>query len=681
LSTNRGAVPTTAEITPGTFTLSRKAKGGTVWAVIRNNVALEEYGGIVRWGEEFSAANGYAEGDSIRINFYNVSVVINSVTYEIVTSTGSLYFTSIRETGIKEMYAKLPTNYIMGSPDAADKLYIHMIPLVPNSIDLSNTVTWTMGISFHTNRGAVPTAAEITFIGNIKVSRKAKGGTSWVEMLNIAMSKTDGKVYHSMSFDAASGYFEGDSIRVGFTDTKITINSVEYVMASAAGMSFYTHIRETGVKEMYAKLPNDYIMGSSVQTSMDDEINNLITSTGHISAVVDEIEIDADLLQTIDVKIDALLTSTGNISSAISTIPTNPMLDTENGSSFVSIPDMAKESTVILAYTSTGNTLTVGFNAGAKEATLLEVQTSTGHISTVIDEIEIDADLIQNIYNEMAKETTLNIVDDKIDGLTTSTGHISTVVDEIKIDTSLIQEIHDDLIIVDDKIDELITSTGHISQVVDEIDIILSGNTAGSSTVIFTVQTSGGIVIQDASVQVWNTALTVLVTYGVTDANGQVSRSLNDGSYKVKVRKSGYGFNDPFDLMVSGNESVTYTGETYIPDPPASTSVCRIYGYVIDGSAEVMEGISVQFFPATLPSVNSSTGKALYPETIECTTNDEGYFQADLVINTDFIVIINSVGIKERIRIPDQTIKNLFELIGAYESGDTTPQDTNEDVW
>jgi len=88
-----------------------------------------------------------------------------------------------------------------------------------------------------------------------------------------------------------------------------------------------------------------------------------------------------------------------------------------------------------------------------------------------------------------------------------------------------------------------------------------------------------------------------------------------------------------------------------------------------------MEGIKIQFIPAALPAVNSSTGKGIHPIAISCATSSTGYFSVDLIINTDFVVIINSFGLKEKIRIPDEVSKNLFELTGAYVSGDPTPTD------
>jgi len=108
-------------------------------------------------------------------------------------------------------------------------------------------------------------------------------------------------------------------------------------------------------------------------------------------------------------------------------------------------------------------------------------------------------------------------------------------------------------------------------------------------------------------------------------------------------------------------------------------ATCKIYGYIVDGAENPLEGISVQFIPAALPAINSSTGKAIIPRIVETFSTSTGYFEKNLLVNTDFVVIINSLGLKEKIRIPDDNEKNLFELTGMIISGDPTPNDTGED--
>ena len=110
-------------------------------------------------------------------------------------------------------------------------------------------------------------------------------------------------------------------------------------------------------------------------------------------------------------------------------------------------------------------------------------------------------------------------------------------------------------------------------------------------------------------------------------------------------------------------------------------STCNIFGYIEDGSEEPAEGIRVQFLPAALPAINATTGKATWPNILEVITTSTGYFEQELKVNTDFVVIISAIGLKEKIRVPDLTEKNLFELTSAYTSGDQTFADTGEENW
>ena len=102
-------------------------------------------------------------------------------------------------------------------------------------------------------------------------------------------------------------------------------------------------------------------------------------------------------------------------------------------------------------------------------------------------------------------------------------------------------------------------------------------------------------------------------------------------------------------------------------------ATCKVYGYIKDGSGVPVEGILVMFKPASLPAVNSSTGDAIVPLTLMTVTTSTGYFEKDLTINTDFVVIINAIGLKQKIRIPDEIEKKLIELTATYTIGDQTP--------
>lgn len=91
-------LPTTAEITPGTITIARKAIGGTSWSAVVSAAAMSEQDGMVYYDEVFDSGSGYAEGDSIRVQFESVSVTADANTFNVTGATGVFFQTFIRET-------------------------------------------------------------------------------------------------------------------------------------------------------------------------------------------------------------------------------------------------------------------------------------------------------------------------------------------------------------------------------------------------------------------------------------------------------------------------------------------------------------------------------------------------------------------------------------------------------
>lgn len=91
-------LPSTAEITPGTIDIDRKAIGGTSWTSVVAAGACSEQAGMVYYDEVFDAATGYAEGDSIRATFKSQKITVSANDYEITDANGVMFQTHIRQT-------------------------------------------------------------------------------------------------------------------------------------------------------------------------------------------------------------------------------------------------------------------------------------------------------------------------------------------------------------------------------------------------------------------------------------------------------------------------------------------------------------------------------------------------------------------------------------------------------
>jgi len=89
-------LPATAEITPGTITIDRKAPGATSWSNIVNAAACSELAGLIYYDEVFDITTGYRAGDSIRVTLKSQKITVDANDYEITGTDGWIFYTSIR---------------------------------------------------------------------------------------------------------------------------------------------------------------------------------------------------------------------------------------------------------------------------------------------------------------------------------------------------------------------------------------------------------------------------------------------------------------------------------------------------------------------------------------------------------------------------------------------------------
>ena len=91
-------LPSTAEISPGTISIDRKAIGDTTWTNVVNAAVCLESAGLIYYDEVFDSGSGYAEGDTIRITFKSQKITVAANDYEITDATGRMFYTEVRQT-------------------------------------------------------------------------------------------------------------------------------------------------------------------------------------------------------------------------------------------------------------------------------------------------------------------------------------------------------------------------------------------------------------------------------------------------------------------------------------------------------------------------------------------------------------------------------------------------------
>ncbi len=221
-------LPSTAEITPGTISIERKAIGGTSWTAIETDSACSEIAGQIYFDEVFDTGAGYVEGDSIRITFKSQKITVSANDYEIFGATGAMFHTEIRQT-------------MRGTNSA----------LLAANVNVSGGVVE----------------------GNL------------VEMGGAAQSATDLKDFADAGYDPGTNKVEG----VKLVDTTTTNTDMVTEPPTAVENRQEMDSNSTQLSaivgdtnEMQGKLPTNNIMGSSVKADKDDEIDAIKANTDNL---------------------------------------------------------------------------------------------------------------------------------------------------------------------------------------------------------------------------------------------------------------------------------------------------------------------------------------------------------------------------------------------------------------
>lgn len=197
----------------------------------------------------------------------------------------------------------------------------------------------------------------------------------------------------------------------------------------------------------------------------------------------------------------------------------------------------------------------------------------------------------------------------------------------------------------------------------------VTGPGEGANVVTITVEDDvSSSPVPAVQVQIRNSAETVLLATQETDAIGEAGFLLDDGTYKVRLRKLGsYTFTNPQTLVVSGATSVTYQGTMISPSAPPSAETCVLYGTTYDAQEQAE---SVEVIVELVEARNFTTGGAQVikgPISAWSRVSD-GYWEVVLTRSSEYTgasvvysVHVGGVPMGEYL-IPDQANVNLADL-------------------
>lgn len=196
-----------------------------------------------------------------------------------------------------------------------------------------------------------------------------------------------------------------------------------------------------------------------------------------------------------------------------------------------------------------------------------------------------------------------------------------------------------------------------------------AGPGEGANVVTLTVEDdTTSSPVPAVQIQVRNSDETVLLAMQETDVSGEAGFLLDDGTYKVRLRKLGsYAFSNPETLVVSGMTTQTYQGTAFSPSAPPSPETCVLSGTTHDAQTQP---VSVEVLAELVESRNfTGSGIQVIKGPVSAWTRiEDGYWEMILTRSVEYIgaavvysIHVNGISMGEYL-IPDQANVDFADL-------------------
>lgn len=150
-------------------------------------------------------------------------------------------------------------------------------------------------------------------------------------------------------------------------------------------------------------------------------------------------------------------------------------------------------------------------------------------------------------------------------------------------------------------------------------EVTIGGGLSGSNPVTLTIQDENSNNIVECAVEIWDSAGTTFYERKTTDSGGQTTHNLDDGTYTIKLHKSGYSFDDET-LVVDGTEAETYTGTSYTFPAVPDAGNCILYTKFEDYKSDDISDLTATLKIVSLPHY-SGNGAFHESQSIDITYN------------------------------------------------------------
>lgn len=175
--------------------------------------------------------------------------------------------------------------------------------------------------------------------------------------------------------------------------------------------------------------------------------------------------------------------------------------------------------------------------------------------------------------------------------------------------------------------------------------------------------------VANARVEILYRTTDQLVSSKITPANGVVSWSLADDTYRIRTKIPGYTATEPTVVLAGGVTAQSVALTSLAITTPAAPAVCRLYGFV----AQPTGGVPIEVFVSTLPGqynalLSSGTGIDPRNQANQVTTQlarvRSGRWEVDVIRGAAARVVIRSLGFDKAFLVPtDATILNVTDAV------------------
>lgn len=259
-------LPSTAEITPGTISIERKAYGGTSWSAVVTDAAMSEQAGMVYYDEVFDTGTGYALNDSLRITFKSVSITADANTFEVVGASGIMFQTSIR--------AQYPSNF----KDLVVSLGTGLVSVGSNFDKTGYLID-----------GTKNTLDDLNDLSAAQVNTEVDTALADIHLDHLLAVDYDPASKPGVATALLNELIENDA-----GVSRYTANALEQAPSGGGGVADWTADERTAIRAILG-IPGSGTTPADPTTGILDTIRDAV---GVVDGVVDTILIDTNELQT-----------------------------------------------------------------------------------------------------------------------------------------------------------------------------------------------------------------------------------------------------------------------------------------------------------------------------------------------------------------------------------------------